>query len=164
MRVSESGQRLAGIVDCYRQGNTPLFQNYSQRLAFNELHCHNEVVTGPKRVVHGRDIGMAQAGMNLDLTQETLGFLRAVRRECLDGLNSFRKRMLDLENLAHSPFADQTENFVYTDNLPRPEAHSFTTLRNMAVTGSSLCGFHFYQPLMTDRKISRQRPTPRTAR
>ena len=96
--------------------------------------------------------------MDLDFPQETLGFLRVVRGECLDSLDSFRKGVLDLENLAHSPFADETEDLVCADDVPRPEAHSFATLSNIAVPGSSLCSFHVSQPLMTDHRISRTAP------
>jgi hypothetical protein len=44
--------------------------------------------------------------MDLDLPQETLGFLRAIRGESLDSFDPLRKGMLDLENLTRSAFAD----------------------------------------------------------
>ncbi len=60
--------------------------------------------------------------MDLNLPQEALGvFSGFVGEEHLNRLNSFGDSVLNLENLACTPLADQTDNLVRADHLPDAE-------------------------------------------
>src|SRR5258708_7126550 len=84
----------------------------------NHLDRDQQVFPGPERIVHGGDIGMAQAGLNLDFPQEALGLRPRVGPpgKDLDGLDSLGDDVFDFENPARAPATDQADNFVLADD------------------------------------------------
>src|ERR1700716_3463638 len=69
--VAERRQGLAGIIDSRPPWDWASLQEAFQGFAIDELHHHEEVILHKKCVVYGSDVGMIEAGLDLNFPEKS---------------------------------------------------------------------------------------------
>ena len=124
--VSERRQRLAGVIEGCRQWQRAGLQDAVERLPFDPLHDHDQIVVFPKGVVNGGNIGMAQAGLDLNFAVEAEGLffqVGIIAQQNLHGLDSAGNGVFDLEDLADAARSQDALDLVGSYGVSDQQAH-----------------------------------------
>src|SRR5664280_2342546 len=118
MGVTQCGQYLVDVVQGLDRRERPPLQTMGQGVALDVLHDHDELIVGRESRPERRDIGMIEAGQQLDLAHEAsaqVALIRQVGQQHLHGLNAVRNEVAHQKNLAHPSVAEFPDDLVVTD-------------------------------------------------
>ncbi len=139
MSVLEGIERLTDVIESRSKRNQPSSLQMPQRIAGDKFHDENQRVLSPKSVVDRSDIGVLEAGVDLDFPFEGFGLVRsaAVVKQHFHGLDAARHTVFDFENTTHTACAEQRDNLVGPYRISDSKAHSLDSGRTTALSGGS---------------------------
>ena len=118
--VAERARRFAGEPEGLLERNAPVArQSVAERLPFDEWHHVVEMAARGTGIVDRHDVGVLEAGGELDLTEEPLGADRGgeIRLEDLDRDRTPMLDVLGQEDRGHPPLADLAFEGVVTGEM-----------------------------------------------
>ena len=118
--IADRAQHLADVVDRVVHRDGALLQLVGHGGAFDVLHHHVQLVVGGECGPKRGNIGMVQAGHELDLALETGGQIlpsRQVREQDFHGFDAVGDDVPHPPDPAHSSAAQLVKNLVIADTL-----------------------------------------------
>ena len=118
--LSPGFENLINVFDGLRWRNGALMEAGRDRDAVNELHDHHELIIESKRGAQRGDVGMIEAGEDLNFAEEAVSeiFLSGkIGKQDLHGLNAIGNGVADFVDFAHASGAENAENFVVAELL-----------------------------------------------
>ncbi len=107
--IRQSAEHLRDVAEGLRQLDGLLLDSVVERRSFHQLHEHEELIIDPLRGIERRDVGVREAGLDLDLAAEALGQVwrvSQVRQQDLHGFGTIGNQMADSVHVAHASAAD----------------------------------------------------------
>ncbi len=125
--VTQGFEDLADVADTLVDRDGRLADALVERDSLDQLHHHHELIIDSQRGVQGSDMGMIEAGVDLDLTHEALGQLGLVGevgKEDFGGFDAVRDQIADLVYLAHAAGPEEIDDLVIADGVTDFKGHT----------------------------------------
>ena len=134
MGEREGGEDLGDVVDRHGDLDSPAAQHLFQADAFDQLQNHDQAVIDAQGGVECGDVGMLEAGVNFDLTEEAVGesgILIEVGKDDFHGLLATRKHAAHAKDLAHAAATQNASDLIIAEDIADLNSHLFDSNANL---------------------------------